>query len=267
LLRAADSSVVERAAPSASGRRIAATSIPDGAGPVAASASASTAQGESRGRGRPRKRPRSSRPTGHRAADSLTKFVRGTDRARLLEHAEEILLCKRVQALREHERTRDALIATREEQQYVEEAQVSAAITVGATPPRAAVAVPSVEAVDEMGAIFVSEEEWACVVGLSVDELRAVIWEGRNAEEEIMSANTGLVRSALSAMKRTSGGRIDHGTTEQDLMQEGCLSLIKVRQSSAAPLLFSPTCEAWPRARVAVCTDSSSPLRLPTSST
>ena len=160
--------------------------------------------------------------------DSLAAFVRGTDRSRLLEHADEILLCKRVQLLRKVEATRAMMLRKAAEtatQAAAERLQPAGGVWDGGG--SAATSAAHVLGEGETVA-SVSFPEWAAAEGMTEAELRAIIADGREAEAAIIGANIGLVKSAIAAMKRTSGGRIDQGTTEQDLMQEGSLSLVKV---------------------------------------
>jgi len=42
----------------------------------------------------------------------------------------------------------------------------------------------------------------------------------------IVETNVRLVGAAIQQLKRSSGGKIDKGTTEADLMQEGCIALV-----------------------------------------
>jgi len=70
---------------------------------------------------------------------------------------------------------------------------------------------------------------------VSVDELQTILNQGRQAEAAIIASNVGLIKSAIAGMKRTSGGQIDQGTTEQDLMQEGSLAIVKVRTETKTP--------------------------------
>ena len=62
--------------------------------------------------------------------------------------------------------------------------------------------------------------EWAAAANVSVPELRRELTEGRLARERIVTSNMGLVGSLVIKLRRKSGGRVDLGITEADLMQE-----------------------------------------------
>jgi len=68
--------------------------------------------------------------------------------------------------------------------------------------------------------------DWAAAANVSVAELCMRVQSGRAAEARLVEANVGLVTSVMLKLKRSSGGRIDRGTSEQDLMQEGCMALL-----------------------------------------
>jgi hypothetical protein len=168
------------------------------------------------------------RPAGKRPTDSLTKFVRGTDRAKLLEHADEILLCKRVQLLRRIELARDELIeaAVEKAEGVAQERKQAVLVSGGGKRGATAAVLPAVE--HDLDDHSISHAEWAAAAGVSTSELQTIISQGRQAEAAIIASNLGLIKSAIAGMKRSSGGRIDQGTTEQDLMQEGSLAIVKV---------------------------------------
>jgi len=63
-----------------------------------------------------------------------------------------------------------------------------------------------------------------------VAELRTQLREGKNAREEIVARNMGLVGHAVKLLKRSSGGRLDSGITEADIMQEGCIALLRAAE-------------------------------------
>lgn len=169
------------------------------------------------------------RPTGKRPADSLTKFVRGTDRAKLLEHADEILLCKRVQLLRRVELSRTQQAEESAKKAEAEGRSRAVLMPVG----RAPTGLPGIEL--DLDEPAISHADWAAAAGVSVDELQTILHQGRQAEAAIIASNVGLIKSAIAGMKRTSGGQIDQGTTEQDLMQEGSLAIVKVRTETKTP--------------------------------
>jgi len=198
--------------------------------------------------------------------DSLAAFVRGTDRSRLLEHADEILLCKRVQLLRKVEATRAMMLRKAAEtatQAAAERLQPAGGVWDGGG--SAATSAAHVLGEGETVA-SVSFPEWAAAEGMTEAELRAIIADGREAEAAIIGANIGLVKSAIAAMKRTSGGRIDQGTTEQDLMQEGSLSLVKAAEKFDVTLglRFSTYATYWIRnALTMTIRDTTRTIRLP----
>lgn len=108
--------------------------------------------------------------------------------------------------------------------------------------------------------------DWAVAANLTVVELRQAIGEGRTAEEDIVRHNLGLVGKAVKQMKSASGGRIDHGTSEQDLMQEGCIALIKAAEKFNVSLgcRFSTYATFWVRnALTKTLQDQSRVVRLP----
>ena len=118
-------------------------------------------------------------------------------------------------------------------------------------------------AADEGNAEFAG---WAMAANLTVAELQQTIDEGRAAEDHIVRHNIGLVGKAINQMKRASGGRIDRGTSEQDLMQEGCIALIKAAEKFDVSLgcRFSTYATFWVRnALTKTLHDQSRVVRLP----
>jgi len=107
---------------------------------------------------------------------------------------------------------------------------------------------------------------WARAAGLSPEELQEAVDLGREAEARLITSNAGLVRSAIRALQRSGGGRIDHGTTEQDLMQEGSISLIKAAEKFdvSLGLRFSTYATYWIRnALTRTIREQSRTIRLP----
>jgi hypothetical protein len=80
-----------------------------------------------------------------------------------------------------------------------------------------------------------SRGEWAAAANVSVAELRTQLREGRLARERIVVSNMGLVGSLVQKLKRSSGGRLDQGITEADLMQEVCATPSRTRGARASP--------------------------------
>jgi len=108
---------------------------------------------------------------------------------------------------------------------------------------------------------------WAAAANVSVHQLCVSVREGRDAERRIVASNVGLVGSAIKHLKRRSGGMIDKGTSEQDLMQEGCVSLIKAaeRFDVSLGLRFSTYANFWIQAALKkVLDEQSRTIRLPT---
>lgn len=63
--------------------------------------------------------------------------------------------------------------------------------------------------------------EWAAAANVSLSQLKAELAAGVRARDQIVASNTGLVHHEINKLKRACGGRLDQGTTEQDLLQEG----------------------------------------------
>jgi len=85
-----------------------------------------------------------------------------------------------------------------------------------------------------------------------VAELRVQLREGRLARERIVVSNMGLVGGLVQQLKRSSGGRIDTGTSEADLVQEGCISLLRAaeRFDVSMGVRFSTYATFWVRAAI-----------------
>merc|ERR1719460_494442 len=69
--------------------------------------------------------------------------------------------------------------------------------------------------------------EWAAAAGVSVAVLRQQLREGTFAREKIVEENLGLVYNRLMKFQKDSGGTVDLGLTDEDLIQEGCLALLR----------------------------------------
>ena len=65
---------------------------------------------------------------------------------------------------------------------------------------------------------------------VSVEVLQREISEGMRARSRIVESNVALVGSLVQQLKRSCGGRLDSGTTEADLVQEGCIALLRAAE-------------------------------------
>ena len=111
-----------------------------------------------------------------------------------------------------------------------------------------------------------SLDEWATALNLSVPELRTVLREGQEAKERIVKSNVRLVGAAIQGIKNRGGGRLYGGLSEQDMMQEGCISLIKAAQGFDVSLgcRFSTYATLWVRAALRrVIQEQSRTIRVP----
>jgi RNA polymerase sigma factor (sigma-70 family) len=205
------------------------------------------ARGRGGGRGRRGRNGRggSAVAKGRQAArDAVSKYVGGLEPQRLLLHAEEIQLARQLQRLKQLEGVYLELVArhgTRDDQ--VAEAEQGA----GA----AAQEIPSAsEAILAEGGTL--REAWAAAANLSVPELRDLLREGKQAREAIVGSNVRLVGSIVQQQKRSSGGQVDKGITEADLMQEGCIGLLDAaeRFDVSVGVRFSTYATWWVRAAV-----------------
>ena len=97
-----------------------------------------------------------------------------------------------------------------------------------------------------------SRDEWAAAANVSVAELRQQLRAGKRARERIVASNLGLVGYAIRLLKRSSGGRIDEGTTEADLLQEGCIALLHAAEGFDVSLgvRFGTYATFWVRAAI-----------------
>lgn len=199
------------------------------------------------------------------AKKGLSQFVRGLDKNKLLKHTEEILLAKQVQRLHEVENVYaqlqgrhgtccslcaakpmfpDKTAEFREPRDACDAAAAQSAFPGGDdainASPTEALHAPLLDvaargsqsaqvALPSLSEGFISEaalEEWANATNISSSELRSVVSDGRRAMATIVETNVRLVGAAIQQLKRSSGGKIDKGTTEADLMQEGCIALV-----------------------------------------
>ena len=245
----------EDAGPARGGRGVPRTAVGAGAAGAAGvhGRVVSTAPAR-RGRGRPRGSGRGMQSEGQA---EVTSYVQSSieQRGKLLAHAEEIQLCTRVQRLQALEQLYDAeVVAAR---------NASAAADADAAAPQPAPTAR--EATVEGGGPLAAD--WAAAAGVSEDELSRQLAAGVAARGRIVEANVGLVRSLIYQLKRRSGGRIDSGTTEQDLLQEGLLSLLRAAQGFDVELgvRFSTYATFWIRAAIKQALhEQSRVVRLPT---
>lgn len=108
--------------------------------------------------------------------------------------------------------------------------------------------------------------EWASAANVSVAELCTRVDKGRKAEARLVEANVRLVGALVMRLKRSSGGRIDLGTSEQDLMQEGCVALLTAAERFDASLgcRFSTYATWWVRSALKkVVQEQTRMIRLP----
>ena len=117
-----------------------------------------------------------------------------------------------------------------------------------------------------------TELEWAEACGLSVIELRRVMYEGQQARSILVSANAGLVTSIAKRHHHTlkqameAGGGVGTILTLHDMIQEGNLGLIEAaeRFEPERGLRFSTYATYWVRQRILrSISDSSRIIRLP----
>ena len=78
------------------------------------------------------------------------------------------------------------------------------------------------------------------------------VHEGKAARERIVASNVRLVCHAVKQLKRGSGGRLDQGTTEADLVQEGCIAILRAaeRFDVSMGVRFSTYATFWVRAAI-----------------
>jgi RNA polymerase sigma factor (sigma-70 family) len=164
--------------------------------------------------------------------------------SRLLQHAEEIRLAQQVQRFVELENIFATLSAEREEEEEQQQRRRAARSGVDAG----------------------SRAAWAAAANLTVAELRTQLADGQRARERIVYANVRLVSASIKALKRSSGGQLDAGITEHDLLQEGCISLLRAveRFDVSLGLRFSTYATFWIRAAIKrALNEQSRVVRLP----
>ena len=90
---------------------------------------------------------------------------------------------------------------------------------------------------------------WAEALNVSEVELRGLLREGHAAKERIVASNVRLVGAAVQALKNRGGGVLYGEVSEQDLMQEGCISLVSAAQGFDVSLgcRFSTYATFWVR--------------------
>ena len=159
---------------------------------------------------------------------SLSKYVRSIEPAKLLEHAEEMQLARQVQRLKQLE-------------EIFAELAASGSPLTGQSAHEAIIA--------EGGA---SRVAWAAAANVTVPELRQQLRDGKQARARIVESNVGLVGYAVKQLKRSSGGRLDQGITEADLVQEGCISLLRAaeRFDVSMGVRFGTYATFWVRAAI-----------------
>lgn len=117
-----------------------------------------------------------------------------------------------------------------------------------------------------------SEKEWANVCGMSVIELRRVMYEGQQARSNIVAANGGLVgmfaKKYLAAVTKANQAQGGMGTilSFYDLVQEGNLGLMEAaeRFEPERGFRFSTYATWWVRQRMLrAISDYSRTIRLP----
>lgn len=114
---------------------------------------------------------------------------------------------------------------------------------------RLATEVADLAAIEGIKASLVAERgrtptapEWAAAAGMTVGELQGTLQRGVRAKNALVSANMRLVASIVRKMINSRGGRAARNTTtaatsslsEEDMIQEGCLGLIRAAE------LFDP---------------------------
>jgi hypothetical protein len=117
-----------------------------------------------------------------------------------------------------------------------------------------------------------NEEQWANACGLSVIDLRRVMYEGQEARSTLVSRNAGLVTSIAKKhfhnLKQAtqSGGGLGTILTLQDMIQEGNLGIMQAaeRYEPERGFRFSTYATYWIRQRILrAVSDSSRIIRLP----
>jgi DNA-directed RNA polymerase sigma subunit (sigma70/sigma32) len=180
------------------------------------------------------KRNRNSKMIRPKSLNSRARILAVTEGSDLLTQEEEQHLTLHIRRLRQGARIRDELVTQTERQP--------------------------------------TETEWAETCGLSVMELRRIMYEGQEARSVLVSANAGLVTSIAKrhyhAVKQSTefGGGLGTILTMQDMIQEGNLGLMQAaeRFEPERGLRFSTYATYWVRQRIfRSISDSSRTIRLP----
>lgn len=117
-----------------------------------------------------------------------------------------------------------------------------------------------------------SEAQWATACGLSVMQLRRIMFDGQEARSKLVAANGGLVTSIAKkhyfSLKRATeaGGGVGTILTLQDMIQEGNLGIMEAaeRFEPERGFRFSTYATWWVRQRILrSISDSSRVIRLP----
>ncbi|GAB0491689.1 hypothetical protein MMPV_002944 [Pyropia vietnamensis] len=110
---------------------------------------------------------------------------------------------------------------------------------------RLATEVADLAAIERIKASLVAQRgrtptapEWAAAAGMTVGELQGTLQRGVRAKNALVSANMRLVASIVRKMINSRGGRGARNTTtaatsslsEEDMIQEGCLGLIRAAE-------------------------------------
>lgn len=195
---------------------------------------------KSRGRGRGRKKEK-----------ATTAFMGGLEPAKLLEHADEIKLARQIQRLKFLEEIYLNHTAEMRSQHHAATAAVVGAAPGGEGRRQAVLGEETVaQAIVSEGGV--SRAGWAALANVSIATLRVELREGKRARERMVESNVGLVGQAIQKLKRVSGGRLDSGTSEADLLQEGCISLLRAaeRFDVSMGVRFSTYASYWVKAAI-----------------
>mmetsp|Transcript_26971 Transcript_26971/g.65062 ORF Transcript_26971/g.65062 Transcript_26971/m.65062 type:complete len:553 (+) Transcript_26971:41-1699(+) len=190
---------------------------------------------------------RKNRPAQETTAAS---FASTLSLAKLERHAEQIQLARSVQRLAELE-TLYMNMVREESKENVSTARPAQRAPIAAEATAALVArmTPDAEHRPELPDFSF---EWAALTNQSVHDLQKELSEGLRARNKIVSSNLGLVHHEVFKLKRSCGGQLDSGTTEQDLIQEGCISLLRAAEKFdvSVGVRFSTYATFWVRAAI-----------------
>lgn len=201
-------------------------------------------------------------------------FVQGIKSDALLVHAEEIQLTRSVQRIKQAEEVYAGLIEkarrrARGDAGAPERETSSRELKANAREAAAAAAAAAnsvVATADGLISELATVDEWSAALNLSVPELRVLLREGQEAKERIVKSNVRLVGAAIQSLKNRGGGKIYGASSEQDMMQEGCMALIKAAQGFDVSLgcRFSTYATLWVRAALRrVLQEQSRTIRVP----